>query len=286
MFYRCNECKKNLCITCQNKHNKEHKCINYDDKNYMCNIHNEKYNSFCNKCNKNIYLFCKSEYKAHEIINYENILQNINEVKDNLDKLKKDINEYKRIIDDIINKLNNIKNNIGYFYNINQNIYDILKDRNINYEILYSYDKLNKSTINSDIKYIINDNNDKLIKLNEIYNKINNKITNQVNNQINNEFNDEITIIYKINNYDTQIKIFGYDFVKANKDICKIKIKENEYEIKQFIELNAFPINSNILNIKLKGIKNIINMKQMFYNYPNLNSIPDLSKWNTSNVEI
>ena len=109
IFYRCNECKKNLCITCQNKHNKEHKCINYDDKNYMCNIHNEKYNSFCNKCNKNIYLFCKSEHKEHEIINYENILQNINEVKDNLDKLRKGINEYKRIIDDTINKLNIIK---------------------------------------------------------------------------------------------------------------------------------------------------------------------------------
>ena len=164
-----------------------------------------------------------------------------------------------------------------------------MKDRNINYEILYSYDKLNKSTINSDIKYIIIDNNDKLIKLKEIYNKINNKITNQVNNQINNkinnEFNDEITIIYKINNYDTQVKIFGYDFVKANKDICKIKIKENEYEIKEFIKLNNLLINNNILEIKLKGIKNIISMKQMFYNCPNLKSIPDLSKWNTSNVE-
>ena len=104
-----------------------------------------------------------------------------------------------------------------------------MKNRKINYEILYSYDTINKSTIKSDIKYIIKDNNDKLIKLNEIYNKINNKITNQVNNQINyqvnNEFSDEITITYKINNYDTQVKIFGYDFVKANKDICKIKIK-------------------------------------------------------------
>ena len=49
IFYRCNQCKKNLCISCQNKHNKDHICINYDDKNYICDIY----------IMKNIYLIVK-----------------------------------------------------------------------------------------------------------------------------------------------------------------------------------------------------------------------------------
>ena len=50
IFYICNQCKKNMCIQCQNKHKqnyKEHNSINYDDKNYICGIHNENYVSYC-----------------------------------------------------------------------------------------------------------------------------------------------------------------------------------------------------------------------------------------------
>ena len=115
IFYRCNECNNNLCIQCKNKH--EHNCINYDDKNYLCDKHNYQYYSYCKKCNKNICIYCKNEHKEHELINYDNIIPDINEVKNNLNKLRKDINEYKEIINEIINKLNVIKNNIEYYYN-------------------------------------------------------------------------------------------------------------------------------------------------------------------------
>ena len=43
-FYRCNICNKNICPKCKINH--EHKLINYDDKNYMCNKHNELYISY------------------------------------------------------------------------------------------------------------------------------------------------------------------------------------------------------------------------------------------------
>ena len=88
IFYRCNQCKINLCIQCYSKHknkNKDHSYINYDDKNYICDIHNEKYSSYCNKCNKNICLYCKNDHKEHETINYENILPNLYSVKNNLE---------------------------------------------------------------------------------------------------------------------------------------------------------------------------------------------------------
>ena len=129
IFYRCNECNNNLCIQCKNKH--EHNCINYDDKNYLCDKHNYQYYSYCKKCNKNICIYCKNEHKEHELINYDNIIPDINEVKNNLNKLRKDINEYKEIINEIINKLNNIKNNIEYYYDINNDIYEILKNKYI-----------------------------------------------------------------------------------------------------------------------------------------------------------
>ena len=32
---------------CKSKHDSNHKIINYNDKEYICNIHNEKYNSYC-----------------------------------------------------------------------------------------------------------------------------------------------------------------------------------------------------------------------------------------------
>ena len=35
IFYRCNNCKINLCPICYSNHDKNHNIINYDDKNYM-----------------------------------------------------------------------------------------------------------------------------------------------------------------------------------------------------------------------------------------------------------
>ena len=84
IFYRCNQCNKNLCPYCKEKYlkeNEEHNIINYDDKNYLCNIHNEKYTSYCKDCNENICLYFKNEHKMHGIINFENILPNINNIK-------------------------------------------------------------------------------------------------------------------------------------------------------------------------------------------------------------
>ena len=37
-FYRCNICKSNLCPLCKSNHNNNHKIINYDNKNYICEI--------------------------------------------------------------------------------------------------------------------------------------------------------------------------------------------------------------------------------------------------------
>ena len=41
IFYRCNSCKINLCPICRNNHDKTHYIIDYDQKNYICEKHNQ-----------------------------------------------------------------------------------------------------------------------------------------------------------------------------------------------------------------------------------------------------
>jgi len=72
---------------------------------------------------------------------------------------------------------------------------------------------------------------------------------------------NEINIIYKINK-EEKIKIFGEEFVENNKDICKIKYDNKEYELKEEFEIKNK--NKSELNIVLKNINNIINMGDMF----------------------
>jgi len=47
-FYYCDICKMNLCPICKSTHDNNHIIINYNDKEFKCNIHNENYNSYCN----------------------------------------------------------------------------------------------------------------------------------------------------------------------------------------------------------------------------------------------
>ena len=66
-----------------------------------------------------------------------------------------------------------------------------------------------------------------------------------------------INIIYDINiERGDEIDIFGYDFVKNNKNKCKMIIDNMEYEIKNKYNIKNY--NNNRLNIKLKGINNLI----------------------------
>ena len=61
----------------------------------------------------------------------------------------------------------------------------------------------------------------------------------------------EINIIYDINkkNKEDSIRIFGSEFVKNNKDICKMIIDNKEYELEEKFNIKNY--NNNILNIKL-----------------------------------
>ena len=91
----------------------------------------------------------------------------------------------------------------------------------------------------------------------------------------------EINIIYNFNG-ENNINIFGYNFIKNNKNICKMIIDNKEYELAK--KYNGKRSNNNKLKIKLKGINNVTNMSYMFSGCSSLLSLPDISNWNTNNV--
>ena len=78
------------------------------------------------------------------------------------------------------------------------------------------------------------------------------------------------------------VKIFGSEFVKNNKNNCKIIYENEEYELKEYI--NIKDNKKEKIEIKLKGINNITNMSCLFHKCNSLSSLTDISKWDTSNV--
>ena len=73
------------------------------------------------------------------------------------------------------------------------------------------------------------------------------------------------------------IKIFGKNFVQNNKNKCKIIYNNKKYELKEYFNEIEEIYNQEIKDIKLKlyGINNIINMKEMFYRCYHLSSFSE-----------
>ena len=76
--------------------------------------------------------------------------------------------------------------------------------------------------------------------------------------------NDEVTIEYDIKN-SKEIRLFGDNFVKNNKNKCKIIYNGKEYNLTEYFEINNPKI--IILEIKLIGINNIEDTRCMFCGY-------------------
>ena len=83
--------------------------------------------------------------------------------------------------------------------------------------------------------------------------------------------------------YSDNIRIFGENFVKNNKNTCYIIYESEKYELTEYFKINNWR-HDVLLEIKLIGINNIINASHMFYGCKSLKSLSDISKWNTNNV--
>ena len=158
-FYTCCNCKNNLCLTCKENHENAHYIIDYENKNYICNEHKEKYISYCKKCDTNICPQCIGEHNNHDYAAFDKMMPNISDYKDKLIELKNIVNEFNNEIKQIIDKLNRVKQNIEICYNIYDNLINSYDNNNINFEIIYNIRENNfYNNIINDLNIINNEN--------------------------------------------------------------------------------------------------------------------------------
>ena len=277
-FYKCLNCNMNIFPLCKSSLNNRHNLIKYDDKSYLCNQLGASFFGYCNKCKKNISSNCEEDYD-----NQGKLLKDKNKILENNNLLRQDINTFNNIIKEIINKLNIVIKNFELYLEINKNIIDNINDKNRNYELLSNIMNINNNDIHNDIKKIINEK-DINIQFNNIMNIYNLMAIKSQNNIIKKETKKEILIRYSIEKEDKKIKIFGERFVENNKDKCKYKYENKEYELTKKFDLTNYNKSNEILEIKLIGINNIIDMSYLFDKCESLIEVPDISDWDTSNI--
>ena len=275
-FYFCS-CGISICQLCINKHSEDHNLIKYKKRYSNCNKHNKEFISYCSLCNYNLCRICEEDHYNHKskIIIYKkeikqkNKLNEIeNKINENLDAIKefqKHINILFLFFKYSINDINIYINHYISFYE--KNLF-ILKELN-NYQ---------------SIKNILN------LKPDNLKNKLNNFFVEDVKNKMKYlidyfiNYKNEVTVIYKINKNENEIRLFGQKFIENNKCKCYIIINNKNKELIEFYKLSEKE--KKIENIIIKVIfKDIItNMSYMFSNCSNLSSLPDISKLNTNNV--
>ena len=269
-LFLCLNCNINLCPLCRSKHDKEHKIIDYELRNYICNKHYQSYIKYCKACKKDICVDCEEDHKNHEDIYYGNIvpkgnLQNIlADFKQNIDKFNNEINN-------IINNLKTIMNNITNYYNISSHIINNYNSQYKNYIILNNINDFIKynNTIENDIKRIINS---------DIINKFK-SINNLYHNYKNNNY---IKAEIKIEEEDLNKKIQIINHSKDSKEIeenCVIKINN---EIIPFSYTKEFSKKGPYI-IKYYFSKNLSSAEYLFHDCKKLTNL-DLSNFNTKDI--
>ena len=275
-FYKCLNCEIFLCPLCNMIHNKKHNIINID-KNFVCSIHKEPYSLYCINCNTNSCLQCLNEkHKNHKNIFFGDMIPNVDEIKKKIKKFKESISLFKENIEEIKSKLNLIVNNFEILYKINEEIINNYRSKERNYEILANV-KLINNTCDNVINKLNDINDDKNIinKINKIFN-IYKVMTNKE------EINDELIMKYHVSKCDKKIFIFGAEFVKRNKYLCKIIHENKEYELTSTFDVEN--CNKDYIKIKLKGLNYITDMSYMFYNCFSLLSVENKSNYNFENM--
>ena len=129
--------------------------INYEDKNYICDKHNEPFIKFCLTHKKDMCMLCQTEHEGDEIIDFGKILIKNDELINSMKDLNNTIDNFKYKINIIKEILDRLINTYDLYYKINN---DIMNNYNINKRNYYMLQNLNNIKNNNEIiiKYINN----------------------------------------------------------------------------------------------------------------------------------
>ena len=273
-FYQCIDCNMKLCPYCKADHDPNHSIVNYDLNNptfiiYMCPEHKKNYIKHCIDCKKDICSLCEQKHKSHH-----KKIPNINGIKNNINDLRNSLDQFKNNINDLVKKFNYIMRNMELFYKFCYDSYKSYEDeKNNNFNILFNLEAINNAIYeeirNLKFNYSFGTNINKLLYL---YSEMRNE-------------NKEIEMKYKIRKQDKQARIFGKNFIYNNIYKCKIVYNNTEYELTEYLrDTDIEYTNKTEIIFKLKGIQNVADMSCIFENCNLFTSLPDISKWDTSNI--
>ena len=297
-FSRCLECKLNICCEeckenhlnnlCQKKRAK-HSIVNYNlEENCECIEHKKLFKYVCEKCKKDLCVDCIEKHRCSknkgrknsrkEVIGkfkeYEEYNSEINELIEKNTELTKVQKELSEKINSIINYLNDAKRYLNSFIETNTEMLETFrKSKFINYKMIQNMKSINIEETINDIN-LINKNDNIINQFHDIMN-----LTQRM------KYADELTFVYKVKSEYNYVKIFNEEFVKNNKDKCKLIVNNFEIELQSQLDINKYyskPPEKII--IKLKNVNSIKSMKNAFRD-TDLITAPDLSKFNTSKIE-
>ena len=265
-FYKCLTCEQNLCLLCNQKHNKNHKIIDYDQKYYFCKMHNDTYISYCKNCKSNLCLFCISEHnEEHEIIEYKSIVPDKNKIKEELNELRKNIDLINENINDVIYKLQNLKQKMEAFYQINNDIYENYNIQKKSYQNFKNINDISEFIKIFNLNKIVNNNKiaDKISNLLDIFDKMVTKndnhdifIKKEIEKKHQKEFKKKLQPKPSLNKEEkNKIQRKNTKQLTENKSNDKIK-DTNSKEIKIRKSVNEINLNKNEKKIFNKETKN------------------------------
>ena len=280
-FFKCLTCFNNLCPLCRRNHDSNHNIINYEDKNYICQKHNDFFIKYCTNCKLNLCLHCQQEHSDHNTIFFGDLLPNMDKLKEQsseikalrdkikkimtqLNQLDKTMDIYNTFQDNILKNYNSNKRNYNMLQNIkeislNDEIFEKIKDINKTKELrnnifniidLSNMININVENMEEEKENLIQDENFKEFKDKSHLNNIIKSDKKEEEKPLK-DIMDKMTIIYKIEKNQQKIKIFGDNFVENNKNNCYIVIDGKQKELCSELMLNENQKESNTLEIKL-----------------------------------
>ena len=117
-FFKCFSCSKNLCSLCKKSHDKTHKLVVYEERNYICDKHYDTFVKYCNQCEQNICMECEIEHKNHNCTYLGDLIPNKDNLLKEIAQFRIKIDEFNKNVGEIIKILNNTIDNIEIYYNL------------------------------------------------------------------------------------------------------------------------------------------------------------------------